>query len=101
MYAENLKKLRKQLNISVEKLAKSIDIPASTLWGYESKKRTPSIDLPIRLYRIYNVNTNWFLTGEGEMFNSPSQPINSTNSDLRSEVLKILKEEGVIKQHSV
>ena len=96
MYAENLKKLRKQLNISVEKLAQSINIPASTIWGYESKKRTPSIDLPIRLYKVYNVNTNWFLTGEGEMFNSVSQQNDTTQSEFRSKVLKILKEEGIL-----
>lgn len=69
MFAKNLKKLRQHLHLSVDKLSEIVDIPASTLWGYEGNKRKPSIDLPIQLYRKLNVNLNWFLTGEGEMFN--------------------------------
>lgn len=68
MYSENLKKIRNAKNLSVEKLSKIIDVPASTLWGYEGNKRIPSIDLPIQLNRKLDVNTNWFLTGEGMMF---------------------------------
>lgn len=68
MYSENLKKLRAELDWSVDKLSKKIDIPSSTLWGYEGGKRVPSIELCIKLYKILKVNINWFLTGEGEMF---------------------------------
>lgn len=68
MYSKNLKKIRNAKNLSVEKLSKILDIPASTLWGYEGNKRTPSIDLPTQLNRRLDVNTNWFLTGEGMMF---------------------------------
>lgn len=68
MYSENLKKIRNAKNLSVEKLSKIIDVPASTLWGYEGNKRIPSIDLPIQLNRKLDVNANWFLTGDGMMF---------------------------------
>ena len=94
MYAENLKKIRKELNLSVEKFAQKLNIPASTIWGYEGKKRVPSIELPIQLYKIFNININWFISGKGNMFNN-TQP---DKEDIRTEVLKILKEEGIIKQ---
>ena len=94
MYAENLKKIRKELNLSVEKFAQKLNIPASTIWGYEGKKRVPSIELTIQLYRIFNININWFISGDGNMFNSPQ----ANKEDIRTEILKILKEEGVIKE---
>lgn len=93
MYAENLKKIRKELKLSVEKLSETTGIPASTLWGYEGKKRTPSIDLPIQLYRKFNINANWFLTGEGEMFNSPK--FEDVKTDVYNEVNRILEKYGI------
>jgi len=77
VYSENLKKLRKELGLSVEKLAEKIDIPASTIWGYEGGKRVPSVEFPIQLYRNLEiirdgikckVSITWLLTGDGEMF---------------------------------
>lgn len=70
MYSDNLKKIRKTLKLSVDKFANIVDIPAPTLWGYEGKKRLPSIELPIQLYKKLNVNLNWFISGNGEMFNN-------------------------------
>lgn len=68
MFAKNLKKVRQDKHLSVEKLAQLLEVPASTIWGYEGGKRTPSIDLPIRLNRVFDVNINWLLTGSGEMY---------------------------------
>lgn len=96
MYAENLKKIRKNLNLSVEKFAQKLDIPASTIWGYEGKKRVPSIELAIQLYKIFNVNINWLISGNGKMFNDDKND-NSEKENIRKEVIKILKEEGIIK----
>ena len=68
MFAENLKKFRQDKGLSVEKLANIIDTPAATIWGYEGNKRTPSVDFPILLNRKFDLNINWFLTGEGPMY---------------------------------
>lgn len=92
MYAENLKKLRKSLNLSVDKFAQQLGIPASTIWGYEGKKRIPSIELSVQLYKIFNVNLNWLISGAGEMFNiNPNK-----KEELRKEIREVLKEEGII-----
>ncbi len=95
MYSENLKKLRKELGLSVEKLSDKLGIPASTIWGYEGNKRTPSIEFPIQLYRVLNVNINWFLTGEGEMFINRS-PYFSDN-EFTNKVENILRKNNLIK----
>ncbi len=92
VYAENLKKIRKELNLSVDKLAEKIGIPASTLWGYEGKKRVPSIELSIQLYRVLNVNLNWFVSGIGDMFNT-----NASDDEFTRKVDEVLKKRGLIK----
>ena len=71
MYAENLKKVRMSLGLSVNELADNIKIPARTIGGYERNERAVSLELVAQLSKIYNVNANWFVTGEGEMFNAP------------------------------
>ena len=99
MYANNLKQIRKSLNLSVAKFAQKLEMSANTLTGYERGVRTPSVSLFIQLYKKLNVNLNWFVSGEGEMFNS--QNTININNDMkfyiRNEVKQILSEEGLIK----
>lgn len=94
MYAKNLKLLRKALNLSVEKLSKKLDIPASTLWGYEGEKKIPSIKLCIQLYRVLNVNLNWFVSGKGEMFNASTYE--QVEDELTQKVEAILRKNGLM-----
>lgn len=69
MFAENLKKIRQELGLSVAKFADKLEMSASTLTGYERGERTPSWTLFTQLYIKANVNMNWFVSGEGEIFN--------------------------------
>lgn len=94
MYAENLKKIRSELRYSREELANILGIPERTLSGYERNERTPSIDIATRLCVNLNVNINWFVTGQGEMFNAPKY--DDVKDDLKLKVLDILKEQGLI-----
>ena len=96
MYSKNLKKIRKTLDLTVSKLAEKIDVPANTISAYERGIRCPSMDFGIQLYQKLNINLNWFISGNGEMFNCESN-----NTDTREEtvqiVLSVLKKEGIIK----
>lgn len=94
MYGENLKKIRNKLKYSREEMANTLEIPERTLSGYERNERTPSIEIATRLCKKLNVNTNWFVTGEGEMFNAPKY--DDVKDDLKIKVLDILKEQGVL-----
>jgi transcriptional regulator with XRE-family HTH domain len=95
MYAENLKKLRKKLGLSVAKMADRLIMSPSTLTAYERKERTPSWQLFIQLYANANVNLNWFVSGQGQMFNAPK--FEDVEDVMESKVLEILKKQGVIK----
>lgn len=95
MYSKNLRELREKLDLSVAKLAKQLDMSASTLTSYERGERTPSVEFLTRLYKILNVNTNWFVSGEGNMFNPPQ--FEQVQDELALKVRSILREEGLIK----
>lgn len=97
MYANHLKKVRQKLDLSVAKMSKQLGMSASTLTSYERGERTPSVEFLSRLYRVFNINTNWFVSGEGDMFNIIQNKNNIEKAEFRSEVLQILKEEGLIK----
>nr|DAV17942.1 MAG TPA: helix-turn-helix domain protein [Caudoviricetes sp.] len=95
MYSKNLRELREKLDLSVAKLAKQLDMSASTLTSYERGERTPSVEFLTRLYKVLNVNTNWFVSGQGNMFNSPQ--FEQVQDELALKVRSILREEGLIK----
>ena len=95
MYVENLKKLRKKLRYSIDELAILLDIPARTLGGYERNERVPSIDLAVKLKNKLNVNLNWLVSGEGQMFNAPK--FEEVEDDIKAYVVSLLEKSGVIK----
>lgn len=92
MIAKNLRKIRQELGLSVAKFAEKLEMSASTITGYERGERTPSVNLFTQLYKKINVNLNWFVSGQGQMFNS----IEPTDDELATKVRKILKDEGII-----
>lgn len=97
MYTENLKKIRKSMGLSVAKFAEALNMPTPTITNYERKQRVPSINLCIQLYQKLNVNLNWFISGEGEMYNHKVTDYEKTKADILQEVKTMLQNEGVIK----
>ena len=70
MFAERIKQIRKILGMTQKEFSIEIDIPERTVATYETG-REPSMLFLARLCGKYNINANWFVTGEGEMFNAP------------------------------
>ena len=95
MYNEQIKKIRTELDLSIAKLAKKIDIPERTIAGYERGERMPSLEFLARLSTTLGVNANWFLTGKGNMF--VAQEYQQVRAELADGVRSILREEGLIK----
>ena len=96
MIAENLAKLRKQIQLSQKEFAVKLNINPLTYVNYERGDRKPPYEILIKLFSEYNVNLNWLIADKGEMFNN-TQQFNAEKDNLRKEVLQILKDEGVIK----
>ena len=92
MYAENLKKIRKELRYTADETADILGVKPRTYGSWEREEAVPSMELGPLLYKKFNVNLNWFVSGEGEMFNKQSLPSNMENSaELTSQIEKILK----------
>lgn len=100
MLEDNLKKIRQELDLSVAKFSEKLEMPAMTITKYERGERTPSAQLFVQLYKKLNVNMNWFVSGEGEMFNSskPQFNLNEKETELfiYNTMQQILKKNGII-----
>ena len=90
MYIQNLKKVRKELSLSVDELSKRLDIPARTLGGYERGERKMSLEVVTQMCKKLNINANWFVTGEGEMFNPKAVSLNDETVS-RKEIIEIVE----------
>lgn len=70
-----IKQLRKELNLSQQEFAEKIHISRSQLSYYESG----TVNIPERsqkqICEKFNINKEWLLTGEGEMYN-PTPALN-------------------------
>lgn len=96
MFQERIKEIRAELGLSVAKLADKIEIPARTITGYERGERTPSIEFLANLSTILNVNANWFVSGNGDMFNNKQPSVN--NDELEQKVVEVMKKYGIIEK---
>lgn len=65
---ERLKKIRSILNLQQKEFSEKVGISQGFLSELESNKKAPSYTLLIAISHVFNVNLNWLLTGEGEMF---------------------------------
>ena len=79
MLGERLKKAREYAGLSQEALAKKLKIGKRTLIDYEKGASEPKVSIVKNIAEICNVNTNWLLTGEGEMFRKKEDSVEFVN----------------------
>lgn len=65
---DRLRKVRENTGLSQYKFAEVFNLPQSTYAQYEKGGRSVPNDLIARLQVQYNLNLNWFFSGEGEMY---------------------------------
>lgn len=94
MFGERLKKIRKNLAFTQDSLACELGMATRTYASYEREENNPPYSMLLMLLQKYNVNMNWFISGEGQMFNAPKYE--EVESEIESKVLAILKKQGVI-----
>ena len=59
-----LKKLRKQKNLSQLKVAMDLAVSREALSYYENGKRSPDVDMLVKLSRYFNVSVDYLIFGE-------------------------------------
>jgi len=65
---ERLRILRKDLGLSQDELALNTGAKRTTVAGYESGVSLPHAEFLTALHKNYGINSNWLLTGKGNMF---------------------------------
>jgi len=83
-FKENLKKLRKEKNISQEQLAEKLNISRQAISKWESGKAYPDIDNLILLRDIFNVSLDELIVNEKadkEKSINQEEHVSSDNSD--------------------
>ena len=60
-FAERLKELREDRNLSPKQLGDKIGVSDVAIYRWESKQRTPNIDSLILLAQFFNVSTDYLL----------------------------------------
>ena len=94
MIAENLSKLRKYLSLGQNEFALKLGITTRAYVNYERGERKPPYDILIKLSNDFNINLNWLIADNGEMFNT-QQP-SATDEELEQKVVEVMKKYGVI-----
>lgn len=64
---ERISQLRKLHNMQQKELAAKLDIPATTLSGYENNHREPGIDVLKKLSKIFNVSLDFLISGNANI----------------------------------
>lgn len=97
MYVKRIKEIREVLGLSVPKLAERINIKSRTIVSYESG-RDPSVEFLAQLHKVYNVNLNWFVSGQGEMFIGQHKETSAGIDEAQIKALfdKFMAEKGLI-----
>lgn len=74
---ERIKKVRKELDLTQQKLASRLGVKQNTIALIESGKRNTSDQTIISICREFSVSEEWLRTGNGEMFvPSPEEDVN-------------------------
>ena len=81
MIAQNLTTVRKQINSNAAAFSKEVGIPYTTFIKYERGERKPSFELLEYLASVYNVNLNYILSGQGQMFIKPDENTGERQND--------------------
>lgn len=90
-----LKKIRKELKLSQEEFGKQIGLTRAAIAAVEADNNKFSNDVLCKLILTFDVNVNYLLVGEGNIFNAPE--FEQVKDELAQQVRKILREEGLIK----
>ena len=90
-----LKKIRKKLGLSQQEIADKLGITKQSISKIETGTNDLSKNLIGALVDYYNINPNYLLSGNGEMFQDKEQDINNAIKDklnLTEDEFKLLKD---------
>lgn len=82
---DRIRKIRKDADLTQEKFAERLGIKRNTVATYETGKSEPMDNIIFSICREFNVNREWLLTGNGDMYDVPEDEVAAVVSDLLEE----------------
>lgn len=67
-YGEKFREIRKALNLKQGEFADLLEYKRNTVSMIENGKNKPTVDFLIQLFKVFNINPNWFFNADGKMF---------------------------------
>ena len=101
MFAEKLKILRTENNISQVELAKKLSLSKNSINAYEKGRAEASIDTLIKIADIFNVSIDYLVGREDDFGIVQSSAPNYALTALESEMLSHFRKLDVSAQHKV
>ena len=80
-------------HLSQGKFGELLDTPRQLISNYVNDLSKPSYDFLYKLYKDINLNLNWLIAGEGNMYNQT--PNEALKEELRKEFEQLLKRKGL------
>ena len=66
--SNRLREVMEYKGLSIKAFAELLDMPYRTLQNYLLNERDPSAEVLIKISDVLNVDLNWLMRGEGNMF---------------------------------
>ena len=66
---ERIKAIRQSLNLTLEKFGQQLGVTKVAVYNIEKANRNVTEQMRKAICREFNVNYNWLVSGEGDMFN--------------------------------
>ncbi len=89
------KKIRTEKKLTQAELGQFLGVSKQAVANVESEHNKPSIEFISKLIENLDVNSNWYITGKGEMFNAPE--FEDVKDEILEEVNSILAKYGIKK----
>ncbi len=93
---QRFKNIRIANNMSQSEFGIQLGMLKSGISAVENDKVFVSVDVLRSLFLNFNVNLNWFVAGQGEMFINQQPSLN--NDELEQKVVDVMKKYGVIEK---
>ena len=92
---QKLKAVRTHYNLNITEFSEKLGISSRSYSSYEYDERKPSVELLHNLFTVCDVNLNWLIADDGDMFILPE--FEKVEDDLTQKVEDILRKNGLIK----
>lgn len=86
-FGARLKRVRQELNLDPAQISDILSVKKNSYYKYEDDSRFPQQEILLSLITYLNVNVNYLLSGEGEMFLTPPS---SSEKEKRTSLMKAM-----------